>query len=350
MPAHRARSTGWEGPCRPGTPGARRAAAALAAVLCTSFAACEVEWGGGSIAFENPAPPPDTTGVGESLEPEQLPLPKGPHLLLVRLNPDGSARATPVAALDTAASPVALADVTIPAAEDPTFRVRFDSTFLAPGTELDLLARGSRLGTLVLEGAASGAGPCPSVTSGRALVIPGQDVPRWAFAVPRSVARERAPQRSAVIQTTNSMSVASPVLAERIIGERGFLARRVALSAVSLPGDTLPGMAVTYLVADSLAAGPPGEDAISLFLLARFEPAQGFIPVWQELRRYDAPADKEAFSYLDWIRLDDTRLDAVRRFDADGTGVAVSLMADGGEFGISWVEPAPCSGFGRLSG
>lgn len=345
--AERQRATS-RGP-RPRAPGL--GLTALGSLLLIGlFAACDVEWGGGSIALEDPAPPPDTTAAAARLEPEQLPLPSGPHLLLVRLNPDGSARATPLAAIDTTGSPIALSDVTIPEAEDPTFRARFDATFLADGAELDLLARGARLGTLVLEGTPAGSGQCASIAAGRALLVPGQDVPQWAFAVPRGLAGEGAPERRAALQTTNSMSVASPVLAERIIGERGFLARRVALSAVRLPGDTLPGMAVTYLVADSLGAGPPGEDAVSLFLLARFEPAQGYIPVWQELRRYSSPGDKEAFAYLDWIGVGGTRLDVLRRFDAGGATLATGQAAGSQDYSVSWVEPGGCTALTRLHG
>lgn len=321
----------------------------MAAVVAA--AGCQVDWGGGRIALENPAPPPDTTGTAEALEPTQLPLPSGPHLFAVSLRTGGDARLVPVAAIRDVDGDLSLEPIPFPDAEDPTFRARFDSVFLADGRELHLLARGRRLGSLVVTGdAAPGATGCPSVGSGRALLVPGQDLPPMAFAVPVGIAGPSAPLRVAPVPETNSMNVAGPVLAERMIGEeRGFLARRRSLTAVELPGDTLAAMAATWLVADSLAAVPPlGENAVSLFFLARFEPVEGFIPIWEEIRRYDDPADKEAFEFVDWIRLGAHRLDFVRRYDASAVALAASITAPDEDRQISWIEGPECRTLERL--
>lgn len=145
------------------------------------------------------------------------------------------------------------------------------------------------------------------------------------------------------------MGVAGPVLAERLIGEeRGFLARRKSLTPVELVGDTMTAMAATWLVADSLAPVPPGSNAVSLFFLARFEPGQGFIPIWQEVRRYDDPEDKEAFEYVDWIRLGEHRLDFVRRYDATSVGLAASITAGDEDRSIDWREDPVCRPLERL--
>lgn len=315
-------------------------------------AACQVEWGGGEIAFEDPAPPPDSAAA-EELEPEQIPLPPGPHLFAVRLDASGAVRAVPLAALGNVDGRTALSDVSIPESEDPTFRARFDSTYLAAGRELELLARGARIGTVVLDGVpAPGTGACPSVATGQALLPPGQDVPTIAFAVPPGVSGFSTPRRAPPLEPNRSMTVAGPVLAERLIGgDRAFLAQRVAMSPVRISGDSLPGMAATYLIADSLAPGPPGSQAVSLFFLARFEPAQGFLPLWQEVRRYDDAAGKEAFEYVDWIRIGVDRIDALRRYDASATGFALGVTGpDDDERGVTWVEPSACDALAHLGG
>ncbi len=323
---------------------------ALACGGLLALGACDVEWAGGQIALEDPAPPADTAVVEEAAAPRRIPLPREPHLLLVRLDPDGTGRATPLAAL-TQLEPPALAPVAMPAGEDPTYRGRFDSLFLAPGTELDLLARGARLGSVVLgEPVGTGGDACASVVRARALVLSGQDLPRWAFALRLGEARPFDPVRVGAPEATRSMSVAGPVLAERLIGgDRAFLAQRVSLSPVGLTGDTIPGMAATYLIADSLAPGPPGENAVSLFFLARFEPTQGYVPLWTEVRRYDAQSEKEVFEYLDWLRVGPYRLDALRRVDGASVRVAVGVSSvDAVEPELGWTEPAGCEALRRL--
>lgn len=325
---------------------------ALAVAATVAAWGCQVEWGGGQISLENPAPPPDTTATAEArLEPEQLPLPEGPHLYAARLDGDGSARVVPLAGLSFTDDGLELTAISIPDEEDPTFRARFDSVFLAPGTDLELLARGGRIGSLVLGGIArGGVAGCPSVGTGRALLTPRQDVPTYAFAVPRGTSGADMPERIAPVESTSSMGVAGPVLAERLIGgDRAFLARLQSLTPVELAGDTLAGMAATWMIADSLAPGPPGQQAVSLFFMARFEPARGFIPVWEEVRRYDAAGNKEALEFLEWIRLGSERLDVLRRYDASSVRLAFSVTAEGEDREVSWVEPPECATLGRLS-
>ena len=325
---------------------------ALAVAATVAAWGCQVEWGGGQISLENPAPPPDTTATADvELEPEQLPLPDGPYLYAVRLDANGSARVVPVAGLAMDEDGVELSEVSIPDQEDPSFRARFDSVFLAAGTDLDLLARGGRIGTVILGNLArGGVGGCPSVGTGRALLAPRQDVPTYAFAVPAGTGDFRMPARIPPVESTSSMGVAGPVLAERLIGgDRAFLARLQSLTPVELEGDTLAGMAATWMIADSLAPGPPGEQAVSLFFMARFEPTRGFIPVWEEVRRYGDAGDKEALEFLDWIRVGPERLDILRRYDASSVRLAFSVTSGGEDRAVSWVEPPECAALERLA-
>lgn len=320
------------------TRSARRALPVSLALLAAG--ACEVEWGGARLALEDPAPPPDTTRAADPVEEPREPLPDGPLLYLVRLDPAGRARVVAAARLP-AATPVALGT---PAVIDPRYRAAFDSTFLAPGTELPLLASGRRIGTLVLTGVTRVVDEaCSSVADATVLLLPGQPPPRYAFAI--SDGRPAAaPSIVSALDPSRSMVVASPVLAERLIDdERAFLAQRVGLQAVMLDGDTVPAMTATYLVADSLAPGPPSGDAISLFFIARFEPARGFSSVWQEVRRYSTAENKEAFEYLDWIRTPAGRVDFLRRVDGSAIGLAAGVApVDGGARGVDWIEGPDC--------
>lgn len=319
----------------------------LVMVVACIIAACDVQWGGGRLTLEDPAPPPDTTAVQETDEPAPEPLPDGPLLYLASLEPSGAARLVPVAMLgDT------LRSFGLPAALDADYRNRFDSAFLAPGTELELHAGGVRIGSILLGEERSIPDPaCLSVRAATALTLPGQSLPSVAFAVPRQVPGA-TPERPRAPVQSRSMSVAGPVLAERLINDaRAFLARRVALTPVWLPPDTAAAMASTYLVEDQLAPGPPTGDAISLFFLARWEPTRGFIPVWQEVRRYSDARNKEAFEHLDWITTEHGRIDFLRRYDGVGVGLAASterIPGDPSARAIEWIEGPACSGLALL--
>ncbi len=334
-------------------PDGRGPAVLAGAALALGTAGCEVAWGGGRIALEDPAPPPDTTAAADPAAARIVPIPRGPLLYLVAATPDGSSRVVPVAGLAGEPLGASFESLAVPDSADDGYRARFDSVFLSPGLELELHSGGVRLGSLVLtEGGRVVSPACPGVAGGRALLPPGADVPPIAFAIPREVGAGAAPGRPAASEPTRSMAVAGPVLAERLIaGQRAFLARRMALRQVSIPGDTIAGMAATYLIADSMAAGPPAGDAISLFFMARREP-RGFVSVWQEVRRYDTPEEKEAFEYLDRLELPAGRVDFLRRYGGTGVRLAASLLppetaAD--ELGLSWTEPEPCSALELLS-
>jgi hypothetical protein len=315
----------------------------LVMAVTSVVAACDVEWGGGRLTLEDPAPPPDTMAVQDADEPAPAPLPVGPLLYLASIEPTGDARLVPIAMLgDTIRS------LELPAALDADFRARFDSAFLAPGTELELHAGGARIGSILVGDNRSIPDPaCPSVGAATALILPGQTLPVLAFAVPRRV-QGVTPRRLRTATQTRGMSVAGPVLAERLINDsRAFLARRVALKAVWLPPDTAPAMASTYLVEDQLVPGPPAGDAISLFFMARWEPTRGFIPVWQEVRRYSDARNKEAFEHLDWLTTEFGRVDVLRRYDGVGVGLAASTERIPGDplaRGIEWIEGPTCRG------
>lgn len=273
---------------------------ALLALFLAGLTACEVEWGGARMALEQPSPPEGEAPPSASeAAAETPPLPDGPLLLLARLDPDGEGLALPVARV----SPRGLRPLQWPRDPPAAWRERFVSTFQPPGAELPLHARGVRVGTLILEGGRDpvNAG-CPAPSAVRALLPPDHPAPRFAFAFsPRGDAP--SPDPPPPPELTRRIRTFAPILAERLLREAGversFLARRAALEAVPFPGDTAPGMAAAYLINDTLAAAPspPGPSA-SLFFLARYDPARGYVPVWAAVRSYTDPGGKEAFEYV----------------------------------------------------
>lgn len=329
----------------------RGALAALLPLVVLAAGGCEVDWGGARLELEDPAPPPPEPEAPEATREERPePLPSGPLLYAIRPTADGAALVTPVAALPPeGGAPVPLE---LPEPLPDEFRARFDSAFLRPGSELAVQRWGRRIGSVVLGGAREPADPaCPSVADGILLLPPGQEAPRTAPALAPELSPS-IPERVASLEPVRGMTRAAPVLAERLIGgDRAFLARRVSLQAIRIAGDTAPAMAVTYLIDDSLAAGPPAGEAISLFYLAGYEPARGYVTRWSELRRYEAAEEKEAYEYLDWARTPGGRLHLLRLYGGGSVRLAGAFVPEGGDEGearVEWREPDRCPTLARL--
>lgn len=309
-------------------------------------AGCDVEWGGAEFRLENPAPeePPEQAEAAAAAVPP-TPLPEGPLLFAVRLNPaNGSARSVPIAVL----SPDGLLPLEVPESPDDTWRGRFTERFLPAGRELELHGAGRRIGSLVLDGSVVSPRPdCMPVATGRALFPAGSQAPVTAFAFePDSLSAH--PGRYVSFEVDNRMRTFGPILAEQLLRSRGenrpFLAQRADLEAVSWPGDENPAFAATYLINDALDAPVPERQAASLFFLARFDPTRGYYPVWSEFRRYGEGVAKEVFSYLTAVAAPAGRIDFVEL--RDGTGpvrLAASLDAgDGEDRKVDWTEGESC--------
>lgn len=324
------------------------------ALLPLAGAACDVAWGGARVALEDPAPPPPEREVREAdAEEVAIPLPDGPFLYAVRVGPAGAVLVTPVAALPPGGGPPM--SLGLPDPLTPDYRARFDSTFLAPGTELALQRWGRRIGSVVLRGGRppSDAG-CPSVAEGSLLLLPGQDAPRTSIALPQELS-PAIPEPAGTIVPPRGMTIAAPVIAERLIGDdRAYLARLVSLQAIRVAGDAGPAMAATYLIDDSLAAGPPGGDAVSLFFLSTPDPERGYITRWNEVRRYAAPGRKEAYEYLDWAGTPAGGLHVLRLFDGSSVRLAAAFGLEWGDEALSdrveWREGERCPALERLGG
>lgn len=331
-----------------------RASAGLGSLLplatCALLSAgCNAEWGGARFAIQDPAPPPPPDEeVEASSEPDPLPLPEGPLLYLVRPVGPRTARVTPVAALPPGGG--APRSLEFPRPLPPEFRARFDSAFLRPGTELALQRWGRRVASVVLSAAPTAPdSACPGVVEARLLVVPGQELPTLSPALPPDLS-PAIPEPVPSLEPSSGMNLAAPVIAERHIGgNRAYLARRVSLEALLGAGDTATAMAATYLIADSLAPGPPTGDAISLFFLADSDPRRGYVTRWSELRRYDSADRKEAFVYLDWSATPRGRLHLLRLYDGRSARLAAGFVSeDEEEPALEWREDPRCPALARL--
>lgn len=317
---------------------------ALAACLgLLVLGGCDVEWGGASVRLEEPPAPERPGDEPETSEAEPaVPLPEGPFLWAVALEAGGGARALPVARVTDAG----LEALGWPERPPEGYRARFDSAQGATGRELRLLTRGGRLGSVVLEGGGRAPSPgCPTVFAVRSLVPPGVRLPSVAFAVgdgdPGAI-----PGPLADTASTSRMRTFGPILTERLFEEAGveraFLARPVDLHAVGFAGDSVRGMAATYLVRDSLrAAPPPSGTSVSLFFLARFD-GTAYQPAWSRIRTYDDAAGKEILLHQDWLSLPTGRVDLLRRLDAEGTGLVALRGVEAGDGRITWSEDGSC--------
>lgn len=325
--------------------------AVLAAALATG--ACEVQWGGGRVALEDPSPP-QPEAAGEETEAPPAPLPDAPLLYFARLRTDGAGVVAPIARLG--ADSVKALDAPRPPTEE--YRERFEAAFLQPGTELALVAGGRRIGSLVVGEPASEHPRCLFVSHVQAILPPGAAVPEAGFALPLELAPERigrVPGR----EPTSRMTTFGPVLAEQLLRADGiprpYLAQRMSLAAVAGP-DTALELAATYLINDSLRVGAPQGEAVSLFYLARREPTRGYVPVWREVRAYAEAGNKEAMVYVDWLEAGGTRFDFVNIIGGTEERLSVSRAPPDwrdrmglAERRFEWVEPAECPAVQALS-
>ena len=270
------------------------------------------------------------------------PLPDGQLLYLVRFEAQTGEVEVVAAASFRDGLPVVME---LPGVIDQSYRARFDSAFYAAGTELALHAGGHRVGTLILDGNTGVPDTgCLSSATGRALLVPGTPVPGFAFAwssgTPAGVATAYASP-----EADDRMRTFGPVLAENLLrrgGEnRPYLAQRAEMTGVEWSGDERPAMIATYLVNDDLTGGPPSNAASSLFVLARFDRARGYVPSWSEVRRYGNGRDREAFTYVGAMTGPAGRVDFVKRHTGSTVSLAASL--DGDDREIDWTEEGACS-------
>lgn len=311
-----------------------------ALALLVLLAACEADWGGAELTLEQPPSPRDTVEAPEEDEAGAPPLPEPPVLYRVEADEDGSARVSPLALVRDGE----LRDLPSPSDAEGWWS-RFDSVFLPAGQDLPLLAGGARLGTVVLSGIVDGSSPgCPGTASGELLLPPGLQPPASGYAVSSGAGPGGLPARPVGSETTERQRTFAPILAERLMREAGverhYLAREADLRPAAL-GDSVPGFAATFLIADSLAAGPPEGRAVSLLYLARPHPSDGYVPEWSLVHRYETAGEKAAYRYVETLPLADRRIDVLRRYEGGGSRLAAAWEVDG-DRRVRWSSPDFC--------
>lgn len=330
---------------RPFAPSARLSLLVLALLAPAWAGGCDVEWSGARIGIEEPEGGPSAAEDTTAVEREPLPpLPRGPLLYYVRVNPSGSALAAPAARVGADGT---LRDLALPDTMPEAWRARFDSAFYPTGRELALHSASRRAGSLVLSGSRSPDAACPPVAEGQVFVAPGAPVPDEALAMPAGTwAADPAPGVRA--EPDDRIRLFAPILAERLLEdegvERAFLARLADLAAVPFPGSERSGMAASYLIADTLAPVPPGDSAVSLFYLARYSADQGYTPRWVRLHRYDASTGKRAYGYVAAADGPGGRVHFLRLYDASSVRLAALWPDSAGDPGeVSWAAEERCS-------
>lgn len=320
----------------------------LAALLAAAaVAGCDVQWGGGHIALERPQQPGAAAGSTGVAAPPPVPLPEPPFAYVVRLEPDGQATAVPFARVAGGG----LQGLSWPSDADAAYRARFDSAFTRPGATLSLQIAGRHAGTLIVSGTRTPVNAaCPSVVDAQALAIPGQEMPAYAFAV-GPTEEEGLPGRVPVAELDDRTRTFGPILAENLLRasgvDRPYLAQRADLRSAALPGDTAPAMAATYLIGDTLAPVPPASSsAASLFYVARFEPARGYVPVWSTVHRYGSASDKRILAWLGSLGVGGSRYYMLRRVDGSDERIAAHLAGASAE--LAWTEGGRCEALGSL--
>lgn len=308
---------------------------------------CEANWGGADFAVESPEPTPSAgdTAAARETGPTLPPLPEGPLLYYVRTDSAGRALAAPAARIGPDGG---LRELTLPDTIPAAWGRRFDSAFYGPGRELALHAASRRAGSLVLSGSRSPSSSCPPVAVGQAFVPPGAPVPGESVAIPGGVwAAEPGPGARA--ESGDRARLFAPILAERFLKERGvaqpFLASRADLAAVAFPGSDRPGLAATYLIRDTLAPTPPSADsAVSLFYLASYDSAQGYVPRWVRVHRYGLQGGKRAYAWVASADGPAGRVHFLRLFDERSVRLAALWPDTAGEPGeVGWTESGRCS-------
>lgn len=309
---------------------------------------CEADWGGAEFSVESPEPTPaagDTAAEAEA-EPSLPPLPEGPLLYFVRTDSSGRALAAPTARIgpDGGLRELALPEESL----SDAWRRRFDSAFYGRDRELALHAASRRAGSVVFSGSRSPSPSCPPVGVGQTYVPPGAPVPEEAVAMPGGV-WSAEPGAGVRAEAGDRSRLFAPILAERFLQERGvarpFLASRADLAAVAFPESDRPGLAATYLIRDTLAPVSASTDsAVSLFYLASYDSAQGYVPRWVRMHRYGRQGGKRAYAYVVSAAGPAGRVHFLRLFDERSVRFAALWPDASGEPGeVGWTESGRCS-------
>ncbi len=286
----------------------------VVAVACTLSAsallgACDnVQWGGAELAVNEPEFEAAETAepeVGDTATEVAGPvLPFGPVLFHVeRL--DRSGRATIEAVAEVSGGELRSLE---PRRADQAaeYAADFAARYYRPDRSYTLSIGRARVGSFIVTAPIEATSPvCPRLrASGQLELRPEADTMTEFLAWPPGVRSGRDPL---MLPTYRSdMRQLAPVLAERGIRGLGIQARwRIRVPAdirAVRVGRRALGFAATFLVADSLAEGPPADSAGMVFVVADYAPARGYSNLYVDAMQY-GPGQKRALRWLDAIDL-----------------------------------------------
>lgn len=302
-------------------------------VLLTTIPACDnFEWGGSDVQI---VPPPPASGAVR-IAPDaqafaQFGMPTGTVLFhLVR--GDGDVRLIPIAEL----SGDSLRTLRRPADVSPAaYEERFRETVIPEGSQFEVFRRGASVGTFNLQGAGA-VTPCglPTATGNLTTVAAAADADEF-LAFRRGLAPEVRGEYTPP-QVNGSIRTYASIVAERLILQNGLPrprswggAQRDLQAIEIMPGGN-PEMATTYLVGDSLAAGPGDPQGYSVFYIADYETRRGYTPIYSEVHNYSQGGKlaPRFVDYLDWNANGGEEI-LVEMYRPDGSGYKVLSQRDG---------------------
>ena len=274
-------------------------------LLLLGLAGCDnISWGGSDVQIV-PAPPaagqiriaPDAQAFAE------LGMPTGTVLFHV-IRGEDDVRLIPVAEL----AGDSLRTLRRPSEVSPSaYEERFRETVIPAGSQFEVFRRGASVGTFNLTGAGA-VTPCglPTGIGNLTTVAAAADQDEF-LAFRRGLAPEVRGEYSPP-QVNSSIRTYASIVAERLILQNGLPrprswtgAQRDLQAIEIMPGGN-PEMVTTYLVGDSLAAGPGDPQGYSVFYIADYETRRGYTPIFSEVHNY-AQGGKLAprlVDYLDW--------------------------------------------------
>ncbi len=289
-----------------------------------------------NVELRQADPPPGARVDSLSTEPEVVlpPLPEGPVLAVVEVDPAGSRLIAVAEVAGDSVLPL------LQEAEEPGFTQRFIDERLAPGTEFSLFADGVRVGRFTVEGMAERDGRyCglnvsapgyvelnPTATGrSRFLALPVEA----SAHVPRGKLAERPSNRG---QRVNTLRIYGDLLNQfRARWPDDTQAARRDLRVIDLSSTGAPMLATTFLFRDRLSVSEPGNSAHAIFFIAELEgPAYQPRYVWY---RPAAEEGKGVPRYLDHADLDG---DGSPEFVLDVLGADRQWFAVGNRRAATW--------------
>jgi hypothetical protein len=324
----------------------RAPAGALALLIVSAVAACDnVQWGGADI--EIVPPPPSSSAV--PIDPDEtvyseFGLPRGSVLFHI-MRTEAGALLVPVAEL----SGDSLRTLRRPAGVSPeAFESRFRETVVPAGAEFSLFRRGAAVGTFLAQRPGPST-PCglPTVFGTATVVAAATDANQ--FLGFRRGLQPEVPGEFTPLQITGSIRTYASIVAERLILQSGLPRPRSwqgaqrDLQPVEVMSGGHPEMIATYLVGDSLAAGPADPQGYSVFYLADYQTERGYNPVYSEVHDYrqDGKISLRLVDYLNWDE-DEGQEMLLEVFRRAGKGYAL-LAQRGTQWEKVW-ETMPCGG------